>query len=103
MAALGAPIINDAFYPVALPCKQDDMTQPLQLLARAIAFVDPLTGAPRRFDHMLVSAELVPEEAEYRRDWSEGRGLSDHAPLLVSFRVRSEWSYEAVAPTGPTF
>ncbi len=60
-------------------------------------------GAPRRFDHMLVSAELVPEEAEYRRDWSEGRGLSDHAPLLVSFRVRSEWSYEAVAPTGPTF
>jgi tRNA pseudouridine32 synthase/23S rRNA pseudouridine746 synthase len=50
MAALGAPIINDAFYPVALPCKQDDMSQPLQLLARAIGFVDPLSGAARRFE-----------------------------------------------------
>ena len=50
MAALGAPIINDAFYPIALPCKADDMSQPLQLLARAIAFADPLSGAARRFE-----------------------------------------------------
>ena len=50
LAALGIPIVNDAFYPVALPCKEDDMSQPLQLLARAIAFVDPLTGEPRRFE-----------------------------------------------------
>ncbi|MDC8760599.1 RluA family pseudouridine synthase [Janthinobacterium fluminis] len=50
MAALGVPIINDAFYPVALPCKADDVSQPLQLLARAIAFSDPLTGEPRRFE-----------------------------------------------------
>jgi tRNA pseudouridine32 synthase/23S rRNA pseudouridine746 synthase len=49
MAALGAPILNDAFYPVALPCKGDDFSAPLQLLARAIAFDDPLTGAPRSF------------------------------------------------------
>jgi tRNA pseudouridine32 synthase/23S rRNA pseudouridine746 synthase len=35
LAALGIPIVNDAFYPVALPCKQDDVSQPLQLLARA--------------------------------------------------------------------
>jgi tRNA pseudouridine32 synthase/23S rRNA pseudouridine746 synthase len=40
---------NDAFYPVALPCKGDDFTAPLQLLARAIAFEDPLSGAPRSF------------------------------------------------------
>ena len=50
LAALGIPIINDAFYPVALPCKQDDVSQPLQLLARAIAFSDPLTGERRRFE-----------------------------------------------------
>jgi tRNA pseudouridine32 synthase/23S rRNA pseudouridine746 synthase len=50
LAALGIPIINDAFYPVALPCKQDDVSQPLQLLARAIAFTDPLTGERRRFE-----------------------------------------------------
>jgi tRNA pseudouridine32 synthase/23S rRNA pseudouridine746 synthase len=49
MASLGAPILNDAFYPVALPCKGDDFRAPLQLLARAISFDDPLTGAPRVF------------------------------------------------------
>ena len=50
LAALGIPIVNDAFYPVALPCKEDDMSQPLQLLARAIDFTDPLTGEPRHFE-----------------------------------------------------
>jgi tRNA pseudouridine32 synthase/23S rRNA pseudouridine746 synthase len=50
MASLGAPIVNDAFYPVAQPCKGDDFTRPLQLLARSIAFVDPFTGEPRQFD-----------------------------------------------------
>ncbi|MBS0308882.1 MAG: pseudouridine synthase [Proteobacteria bacterium] len=49
MAALGIPIRNDAFYPVALPDKGDDFSQPLQLLAREIAFVDPLSGEGRRF------------------------------------------------------
>lgn len=50
MASMGVPILNDAFYPVALPCKGDDYSAPLQLLARAIAFEDPLTGAARRFE-----------------------------------------------------
>lgn len=49
MAALGMPIMNDAFYPVALPCKGDDVSRPLQLLAREIVFADPLTGCVRRF------------------------------------------------------
>jgi tRNA pseudouridine32 synthase/23S rRNA pseudouridine746 synthase len=49
MASLGAPIANDAFYPVALPCKGDDFTRPLQLLARSISFPDPLTGEVRQF------------------------------------------------------
>lgn len=49
LASLGIPIINDAFYPVALPCKQDDISQPLKLLARRIGFLDPLTGAWREF------------------------------------------------------
>jgi tRNA pseudouridine32 synthase/23S rRNA pseudouridine746 synthase len=50
MASLGVPILNDAFYPVALPCKGDDFSAPLQLLARAISFADPLTGAARTFE-----------------------------------------------------
>lgn len=49
MAALGIPIINDSFYPHALPCKGDDMSRPLKLLARSIAFVDPLSGERRVF------------------------------------------------------
>jgi tRNA pseudouridine32 synthase/23S rRNA pseudouridine746 synthase len=49
MAALGIPIINDTFYPVVHPCKGDDLSAPLQLLAREIAFVDPLDGRPRHF------------------------------------------------------
>jgi tRNA pseudouridine32 synthase/23S rRNA pseudouridine746 synthase len=52
MASLGAPILNDAFYPVALPCKGDDFSAPLQLLARRIGFDDPLTGQPRSFDSL---------------------------------------------------
>jgi len=50
LAALGIPIVNDAFYPLAQPCKEDDMSHPLQLLARAIDFTDPLSGEPRRFE-----------------------------------------------------
>lgn len=50
LASLGIPIVNDAFYPVALPCKEDDMSQPLQLLARAIEFADPLTSEMRHFE-----------------------------------------------------
>ncbi len=49
MAALGAPILNDTFYPVALPAGQDDFARPLKLLARAIAFDDPLSGERRSF------------------------------------------------------
>ncbi|UVW29359.1 pseudouridine synthase [Massilia sp. H6] len=50
LAALGAPILNDTFYPRALPCKGDDFSAPLQLLARSVAFIDPLSGQARRFD-----------------------------------------------------
>lgn len=52
LASLGIPIVNDAFYPVARPCKDDDMSQPLQLLARAIDFIDPLTGEARHFESL---------------------------------------------------
>lgn len=50
LAALGIPIIHDAFYPIALACKADDMSQPLKLLARAIAFIDPVTGRRQTFE-----------------------------------------------------
>ena len=49
LASLGAPIVNDTFYPVALPCKGDDYSQPLKLLAKTIEFIDPLSGQKRCF------------------------------------------------------
>jgi tRNA pseudouridine32 synthase/23S rRNA pseudouridine746 synthase len=52
MAALGIPIRGDAFYPEVTrgPDEDDDHAQPLQLLARGIAFSDPVTGQQRRFE-----------------------------------------------------
>lgn len=50
LASLGVPIHNDGFYPLPLPAGQDDLARPLQLLARAIGFTDPLSGAPRHFE-----------------------------------------------------
>jgi tRNA pseudouridine32 synthase/23S rRNA pseudouridine746 synthase len=61
MASLGAPIVNDTFYPVALPCKGDDYSAPLQLLARSIAFTDPLTGVKREFCSSLRLGGLAPQ------------------------------------------
>lgn len=49
MAALGAPILGDPLYPQLQPEGPDDFARPLQLLARELRFVDPLTGQPRRF------------------------------------------------------
>jgi tRNA pseudouridine32 synthase/23S rRNA pseudouridine746 synthase len=48
-AALGIPIINDTLYPEIQRRKEDDFSSPLQLLARSIAFLDPLTGRDRWF------------------------------------------------------
>ncbi|AND68800.1 hypothetical protein ATSB10_13460 [Dyella thiooxydans] len=50
MAALGAPIANDPLYPQLAAPAPDDPARPLQLLARALDFVDPLTGEPRHFE-----------------------------------------------------
>ncbi|WP_122430352.1 pseudouridine synthase [Pseudomonas viridiflava] len=49
MAALGAGICNDPFYPEVIRDAVDDYQQPLKLLAKALRFDDPLTGEPREF------------------------------------------------------
>ena len=50
LAALDAPIVNDTFYPVFEPDADDDFSRPLKLLARALAFDDPISGVPRYFE-----------------------------------------------------
>lgn len=49
MAALGLPLRGDAFYPEVNDPEPGDYSNPLQLLARSLAFDDPLTGQPRAF------------------------------------------------------
>lgn len=49
MAALGAPILHDPFYPDLPEPRPDDYARPLQLLARRLSFVDPLSGVRREF------------------------------------------------------
>jgi len=50
MNALGIPILNDAFYPIAQPAGTDDFSKPLKLLAKRIEFTDPITAEPRVFE-----------------------------------------------------
>ncbi|MGH8085438.1 MAG: pseudouridine synthase [Lysobacter sp.] len=67
MAALGAPIFNDPFYPVLREQGGDDYGRPLQLLARSLWFVDPLSGELREFEseRRLVAALLSPKGTSF--------------------------------------
>lgn len=49
MAALGLPIEGDTLYPTLQPEGPPDFARPLQLLARRLAFEDPVQGGERRF------------------------------------------------------
>lgn len=53
MAALGAPIANDRWYPQAGEVVADDHARPLKLLARRLAFRDPLSGEHHEFESTL--------------------------------------------------
>ncbi|MFI6870253.1 RluA family pseudouridine synthase [Nocardia sp. NPDC050406] len=50
MNGLGIPILGDDFYPDFTDKPVDDFTRPLQLLASALEFTDPVTREPRRFE-----------------------------------------------------
>ncbi len=53
MASLGIPIVNDNFYPHVVPAGMaDNYDAPLKLLARSIAFTDPLSGDVRYFESL---------------------------------------------------
>ena len=53
MNALGLPILNDRMYPPVLDTPDDDYNMPLQLLAKSIAFTDPISGQERYFQSKL--------------------------------------------------
>lgn len=49
MSGLGFRIINDRVYPDLQPERDDDFSQPLQLLAKRVRFHDPVSGQHREF------------------------------------------------------
>jgi tRNA pseudouridine32 synthase/23S rRNA pseudouridine746 synthase len=49
MARIGAPIVHDWLYPDLQPEPKSGFAQPLLLLARELAFPDPIAGLDRRF------------------------------------------------------
>lgn len=53
MARLGAPILGDDLFPVVAERAVGDFSRPLQLLARVLEFVDPVSGVARRFESRL--------------------------------------------------
>ncbi|WP_175499905.1 pseudouridine synthase [Streptomyces sp. CC77] len=53
MNRLGVPILHDPLYPVVRDDGPEDLTRPLQLLARTLEFTDPFTGVPVRFESRL--------------------------------------------------
>ncbi|MEW1807116.1 RluA family pseudouridine synthase [Pseudarthrobacter sp. NPDC080039] len=57
MASLGLGIVNDAFYPDLLDKAPDDYGKPLQLLARGIRFIDPISGKPVEYRSSLELSE----------------------------------------------
>jgi tRNA pseudouridine32 synthase/23S rRNA pseudouridine746 synthase len=56
MNALSLPILNDRMYPPVAETRNDDYSLPLQLLAKSIAFTDPVTGQERYFQSQLTLA-----------------------------------------------
>lgn len=50
LSSLGFPIVNDRYYPRLLERREENFTAPLQLLAREIAFQDPLNGRSVGFE-----------------------------------------------------
>lgn len=68
MTALGVPILGDPLYPeVTGPVPAGDFRRPLQLLARALEFTDPVTGGEHRFR----SGRVLTAWASYDR-WAAG-------------------------------
>lgn len=61
MNSLGCPILNDAYYPVWNKNRAtDDYRHPLQLLARRIAFIDPIDGQYRDYSSQRNLAWVPP-------------------------------------------
>lgn len=64
MAALGLPMVGDGIYPTLTPEGSADYDRPLQLLAKSIAFTDPLNGEKRLFQSQKQLRGLAAVQSE---------------------------------------
>lgn len=72
MNALGLPILGDDIYPRLNMRPVGDFSQPLQLVARSLSFVDPYSGELRRFASAIPL--VVPQsDAQYAESSSGPR------------------------------
>ena len=75
MNALGLPILNDRIYPPVETTPDDNYAEPLQLLAKSIAFIDPVSGQARRFESRLSLAWPPTLSATRANDWQVAQGV----------------------------
>ncbi len=64
MLGLGIPIVYDTIYPTLGESSTPDFARPLQLLAKHIAFDDPVTGLHRAFESSLHLHSLAQVTAD---------------------------------------
>ncbi|MFI8569033.1 pseudouridine synthase [Rhodococcus sp. NPDC078407] len=62
MNSLGVPILGDDLYPTPTGRAVDDFTAPLQLLASALEFTDPISKSLRRFESRSSLERWVSDE-----------------------------------------
>ena len=60
LSALRAPIENDRVYPRLVNVSDVSFSQPLQLLAKRLVFVDPMAGEDRAFESRLTLQDVSP-------------------------------------------
>jgi tRNA pseudouridine32 synthase/23S rRNA pseudouridine746 synthase len=65
MSAMGLPLLHDGMYPALTPEGTVDFSRPLQLLAKSIAFVDPVLQTPRHFESRRALLQLTALPASH--------------------------------------
>lgn len=61
LTLLGWQILYDRYYPTLQPKRPDDFSRPLQLLAKELRFIDPISREPLEFQsqHALCSFDVL--------------------------------------------
>ena len=81
--ALGRPICHDQIYPGHLPENTDDYRRPLPLLAKSLAFTDPISGEVLRSTGERTLAWPEPDLFQWEVPLSRGDPLTKISALRI--------------------